>query len=303
MPTTPQEELERIERLQRELLHNREAVAAVARLEERTMFVPEQERKVGYYENKATAGYRILVETFRATDRQLTPLQDARLGRVVDVMEGLNRDAERYAFRMRPELRTQQYLDAYIQEKIGQLNSAGEVFVNSGHNEHFNVVRIKRYQDGTLTYTLYDSGHETRGVGVRVDENGEHRTQVNAVEERRILPGVRPEQLLAAEARKWTLNANPENGDIRAYQEQRALIESLTESSPIRVEVQDAQRRSNCTTRGQRIMMQDILADDGLAARVHGFITDNTPSSVYDALAQERENVRAGRVRIPVPEL
>lgn len=303
MPMTPQEELQRIERLRRELSENRDAVARVARLEERTMFIPAEERPHGYYVDKATLGYRIMVESFRATDQQLTPTQDARLGRVVSVIDGLNSDAERYPWRNDPASRTQASLNSYVQEKMSQLNSVGETFIGSGHETHFNVVRIKRYPDGTLTYTLYDSGHETRGVGVRVDENGERRTQVNAVEERIIRPGASIEALIQAEARKSIVNAMPENGDTRAYQEQRAIIASLTEPTPVRVEVQDAQRRGNCTTRGQRIMMQDILADDGLSARVHGFITENTPHEVFESLGQERENVRAGRVRIPMPEL
>ena len=285
---TQQEQLARIRTLQQEWERDIARINQVSDLEQHTyvmrrLNLPDE----GYWTHDAVRGYRHIVNAFEMTDATLTTSQREQLRAMQEIMENVEVAASR--IRNRPGyIVTQQAIDTHIRDSLQELNGRGVVYLPSGHATHANITRIQRQPDGSYTLTLYDSGHETN-----VTRMQDGRAVSTAVQEWRLRPGTNIEDLMRADAYK---GFNP-HGEPN-YNRARAHIDSMLEQPPVRIVEDFAQRRSNCTTRGQRIFMQDFLQNEALAGRVHQFTTEavRSPFHVPLALAQREQEIQQGRI-------
>lgn len=223
---------------------------------------------VGYHGVYATEGYNRLLNAFKLLyEDRLTPAQNQALDKAINIQDGLREETRIYG--KRPE----GYMaERYTDEKLSQLSRNGEVYMTSGWAGHFNVTKISRLPDGGYSYTLYDSGHESDVVG---EHNG--KLTVHAVREFRILPGADIRGLIAADLDKKGYTKD-ENG----YEEAKNRLKGYMEAEPFRKEVDYAQYRSNCTTRGQRIMLADIIQDNRLSEAMYSFVQGANGTSDAD---------------------
>lgn len=253
------QQIARLRNIQSDWGSHTEEVARVRHLEQKTMMVSDEERKEGYYTPQALQGYRQLLRAYQA----LHPNLDSRQQRNLDFLIGTSHSLEE-------DYRTKKYgmlfngkIKNYAETKMAELERRGEVYLQSGHNTHFNITRIRKTADG-YTYTLYDAGHESEYV--RSESN---RNIINAVREYAIKPRTDIRQLIETDARKLTSDKKSDN-----YKKVKNWIENALEPIPIRTVEDYGQRRRNCTTRGQRILMQDVLQDPKLSKKILSFIRD-----------------------------
>ncbi len=172
-----------------------------------------------------------------------------------------------------------------------ELERSGEMYMLTGHDRHFNITKIKQTPDGGYVYTLYDAGHESAIIGY----DAQNRPLNNAVQEFTVRPGTDLRALIELEvAKKESSAKGPE------YAAVKKAIDNALKKPPIRVEQAFAQRKGNCTTRGQRILAADILKDQKLSEGLYDFASNVQGTSTQDIKeALERrlqylENVRDG---------
>jgi hypothetical protein len=131
-------------------------IEAVRRLEMHTEQTPVRERNKGYNGRDALRGFRLLVDAYTALNTSLTNSQTSSLRHFKEISSALEAEqsprGRLYSTRKRSS------------DKMKELQQKGEVYIVSGHKNHFNIVRIARSRFGH-TYTLYDAGHGARAVG------------------------------------------------------------------------------------------------------------------------------------------
>lgn len=280
-------EIKRLYRLLDEINTYADNVDGVSRQEQPTALINRIDPDsvdLGFGLVPASRGYRILLETYKLTNPELSASDHRKLDRTLEVIENLQSDAEQRRI-LRQLVKSgardlEAHIESLVDEKMAKLGlnapsgTAREIYLNAGHRDHFNAVRIKVNEDGTITHTRYDTGHETNVVGSRVDESGETRFQVNAIEERRFKSSADVREVIRAEIIKSIYAAESQATPAsHEYNEAKNRIQDSLEAKPISTDAQNAQRRGNCTTRGLRLVMQDIVDDPKLAEGIYRFIT------------------------------
>ncbi len=260
-------------------------IEQVRRLEMGTMITPRAELDQGYYRLPAVQGYQQILNAYQLLGN-ITPAQSDNLSQVSRVLENLQTDQRTIG-----DFPTPETIKRYSGIKMQELERTGEVYMLTGHDRHFNITKIKQAPDGGYTYTLYDAGHESVFVGY--DAN--NRPLINAVQEFKVKPGTDLRALIETEvAKKESSAKGPE------YAAAKKAIDDVLKKPPIRVEKDFAQRKGNCTTRGQRILAADILKDEKLSEGLYDFASNVQGTSTQDIKeALERrlqylENVRDG---------
>ncbi len=222
----------------------------------------------GYYAGQATEGYNRLLSAFKLLhEDDLLPAQNKALERALEVQDNLRKDAAIYGDRP-----TGEGANRYLDSKMDQLAKTGETYMVSGHKSHFNVTRIQKQTDGSYTYTLYDSGHETQVVGKQ-----DGRLMANAVREHVIKPNADIRSLIEADMQKRSSDSAGSE-----YKQSKNFIEGSLKQPPVRTVEEFAQRRGNCTTRGQRIMVSDIVQDNQLSEKIYNFLNGANGTSDAD---------------------
>jgi hypothetical protein len=270
-----------------------EPISRVRQLEKGTMQVPEVARKSGYNSLEAVRGYRQLVVAYPVVEN-VSPEQRQGLKKLAGILEKLEND-ELY-LGDRPSADT---IKRFIDGKMQALEKEGEIFLVTGHSRHFNITRIQKMPDGSYTSTLYDAGGETKIIGT---ENG--RKIAAAVQENRIKPGTDIREMLEAQVIKKDARAAVYIQETKdwlpasdEYTNARKKIESVL-GEELRTEPELAQRRGNCTTRGQRIMAADILKDEKLSEGLYDFASNTegtTTQDIRNALQRKVEYLEAIR--------
>ena len=229
----------------------------------------------GYWRVQATEGYNRLLNAYKLLNEdRLSPQQNQALERAINIQNGLREDAKKYG-----ELPQGVHAERFVEDKLHQLQTRGEIYMISGHEAHFNITKIKMQPDGSYTYTLYDSGHESNVVRRQQD-----RAIVHAVREHRIQDGTDMRQFISADVLK---KSSAYEGD--GYKNTKSFIEGSIEHPPIRTVEDLAQRRGNCSTRGQRIMFADIVQDNALSESMYTFLNGANGTSDAD-IRQAIEN-------------
>lgn len=269
-------------------------ISRVRQLEKGTMYVPEEARNTGYNSLDAVRGYRQLVVAYPVVENVSEP-QRQGLKRLAGVLERLENDE--LSLGDRPSADT---IKNFLDGKMKTLEKEGEIFMVTGHSHHFNITRIRKMPDGSYTSTLYDAGGETKILGT---ENG--RKIAAAVQESKIKPGTDIRDMIETNLIKKDARAEvyiEETKDYLPasdeYTNARKKLEAMVEDKPLRIEPELAQRRGNCTTRGQRIMANDILNDDKLSEGLYDFASNmegTTGQDVRKALQRKVEYLEAIR--------
>lgn len=238
----------------------------VRQLEQNTMFISASARQQGYQTLDALRGYGQLISAFQLIG-DISKEQKEKLSQVTNILGALEKDRAAFGKSYTPE-----ELERYSRQKREELLQKGEVYMLTGHNQHFNVTKITRQKDGSYTYTLYDAGHETNIVDLQND-----RHVVNAVQEMKIRNDADMRKLIETALLKKSLHHQSD-----AYHEAKSFLESSLEEKPVRVEREYGQRRGNCTTRGQRILAADILRDPELSEKLYDFASGLNGASSKD---------------------
>jgi hypothetical protein len=290
-------ELEEVKRVSKGWREHSKAIADVRGLERPTMLTPVDERAQGYYRLPAIDGYQQLVAAFKVLDGNLTDRQQGKLDKFINIIDNLREDYKKLDSGGYEQMPSNKQLDEFVKHKMQQLEKTGEVYMLSGHRTHANIVKIQKKSDGSYSYTLYDSGHETRVVRYEGD-----RSIVNAVEEHRIKDGASIKQLIVADVVKMRVGYDSEQ-----YKASKSIIENSLDAKPIRVIEDYGQRRGNCTTRGQRILIEDIVGDDpALTYKLRGFIVNDDVSvqDIQRQLAEKEQEIKSGKKPAPIqPEI
>ncbi|MGH1403814.1 MAG: hypothetical protein ACRBDL_06180 [Alphaproteobacteria bacterium] len=245
-------------------------IQEVRQLERPTQVIMHNEDLLnrGYYAGQATEGYNRLLSAFKILNEDdLSPAQNRALERALEVQDNLRKDAAIYGDRP-----TGEGANRYLDSKMDQLAKTGETYMVSGHKSHFNVTRIQKQTDGSYTYTLYDSGHETQVVGKQ-----DGRLMANAVREHVIKPNADIRSLIEADMQKRSSDSAGSE-----YKQSKNFIEGSLKQPPVRTVEEFAQRRGNCTTRGQRIMVSDIVQDNQLSEKIYNFLNGANGTSDAD---------------------
>lgn len=283
-------DIEKIENLRRNVTENSALMSRVSDLEQYARIGED-----GYTPSKAVRGYRLWADSFLALDQDsLTPQQKEAVEKFSRILGDL--DGE---YRFLGTMPDPSRIDAYLAKHAQVLNTHGETFMISGYSPdeltgrpgHFTIARIRALppsEGGGYSYTEYNAGAGSNILGE--NEIGQKRTE--AVVERRISPGVDPQEIIRANISMRT--SARESG---TYALSREYIEArLADEPPMRVIEAGAQTKGNCTTMSQRVMFQDVVDDQRLAGRFYAFMTEPniTPSHVSDLLADKQAAIRAG---------
>jgi hypothetical protein len=109
---------------------------------------------------------------------------------------------------------------------------------------------------------------------------------VNAVEEKKIRKGTDLRWLIETDIIK---RCNAKDSDN--YKNAKKYLDKALERKPDRVHVEYGQRKGNCTTRGQRIMMADIVNDAPLADNFYNFTCNIEGSNAGDIHRSLERNI------------
>jgi hypothetical protein len=241
-----------------------EAVTRVRGLEKPTQRTPQAERAGGYYPSEAVPAYHLLLKAFELSDTDMTDQERAKLRKVMHALDSIE-----------PECRDRSLPSFNVNEitaqKFDELRDNGKVYIASGHRKHFNVIKIAAASNG-YTLTLYDAGHESEIVKIK-----DKRAVIHAFVEKPIKPGTDIKQLIR------TFVAKPQYpADSEQYRALKSIIDNAQESQIIRAMPEFAQRKGNCTTRGLRILMKEILGNDPLSDKIYNFIAGTDDGNLYD---------------------
>lgn len=259
--------------------------AEMGRVRELEQHVPAAQ-DIGYDIN-ATRGYQQWMQTYQALEAdQLTPWANDRLDRMSSILTNIRDEYNALEFANTPEMR-----QIFVDRRMQELRTTGETYMRTGHDRHFNVIRIANLPDGGYSYTVYDAGHESQNL--RQNELGQ--TRVDAVIERRLLPGASPEAVLHGNIAKMFSTAGSST-----YERARDYINGQLDPNPTRVVEDTAQIRNNCSTMGQRILLQDVTGDTHLTGQFYAFMTDqqHTPQSLDALLESKARAIAAGHPEI-----
>ena len=295
-PVTSAENIERVDDAIEEVKKNAEYISRVKQLEKPTMMVGERERKIGYYRAEAAEGYVALIKSFQVLDNEISPEANKALDGATQKLTQAKIEYENFG----GDYSSSKQQKEFVNHKLTELHKTGDIIMISGHETHANIVRIRQLPDGGYSYTRYDSGHETRVVD---EQDGKY--VVNAVEERRIKNPRDLQELLEAETSKRSLNKGS-----KEYKAVSDKIDNLTEIPPIRAERDWAQRRGNCTTRGQRIFIDDMLEASGasdykkVSNSLRSFVTNDhlDPKELISRLKAKKQALLNAGANKPVPD-
>ncbi len=256
--------------------------ARVQKLEESTnpFAMLMESGKEGYYPNEALRGYGFLLRAFMEVNHEILHDEDmAKLHRASDILNQLEKDTK--LSKKSPE--------EFTANKLRELQQKGEIYLNAGFRGdeknvgHYNVVRITRLKDGTYRHTHYDAGAESEVLrrdrgNTMVSAIVEHQIQDEAFDGFLELMGqseslaerksARLGKLIGAYvAKSNALYNSPE------YRSAIAIIKNIVTGEPIRVVDEPGQHKGNCTTRGQRLLLKDVLGDK-LAGDMYNFVSN-----------------------------
>lgn len=266
-------------------------VTRLQAMEERTHVRQMRDGDKGWYHAPALDGYLTWLKAFQVLDQDLSPSQNAAIDHAAKILTHLRRDAD-YLLVPNPSAEGWQQ---YYEQKVRQLRDTGEAFLLSGYRGHFSISCIRARADGRYSYTLYDAGAEARIVDRNArDEYGNPCLIANVVEARIIPDWQCIPELIAAEAQK--LQHKP---DTEAYKQCYAFIAHVTRGEIVDSERDIAQRKSNCTTRAQRVLINHIMGDASVGERLKEFINSNEADEIARQLHQQSLNLLVGKSSKP----
>jgi len=241
-----------------------EKIDEVRKQEQPAPITPTADLEKGYRKLSAQEGYQQLVDAYRFLDDTLTGEQKAGLEKVSGVLRGLRQDQL-----FLEDTFFEAFIKDYPDTKKRELVQRGEIYMPSGYKSHFSIIKMAKTPKGGHSFTRYDAGTKSQTVA----RDGAKEV-VNTVDEREINPGADLAWLVKANAAQINLPY-----EDPAYGRLSAGIESSL-GTRMRAERGHKQDKGNCTTRSQRILITDILQDDGLSANIRDFITNNTLATV-----------------------
>lgn len=241
----------------------------VAELEERTEI--SHHRSGGYYPVPAVQGYRALAEAYYALNYcKLVPTQREGIEHCLRAMEMLLTGSDH----TKRGALSQQEKDKITRQKLHELVEHGETYLMAGYQRHFNIVRIKGSRQSGYSYTVYDAGGETTPSG-RNDNSVVYATIEREIPDPAAIP------LLI----DMTIQKIKTSNGSRDYQDLRREIDKRL-GHITRAEETVRQRKHNCTTRAQRLLIYDLLGSEML----YQFITnpENSAEAILDQLEQKQ---------------
>lgn len=250
--------------------------------------VNPEEAKVGYYTQPALQGYEAWLQAFQALDGRLSTANHEALGRATAILSQLRKDADILypMFKKEPSAKD---LAQYTQQKMTELHATGETYMLTGYSGHFNITRIRQRSDGSYSHTLYDAGGETNVIAHERDRRGQSRNIANVIEEHPIKRGTDIGELILNETKQRNVKS-----DSSEYARLQRQIDRALDDRIIRAVEDYSQRRGNCTTRGQRILVDDLLRDEKVSARLRDFITNDErpPAKIAERLKEMEQFLR-----------
>lgn len=265
-------------------------IAGVRAMERGTdVFYADPDGPDGWNTIPALDGYGAWYRAFQALDTHLTDANHAVLDRVIAATGQLLGDT---AVLKRPDRKAPDTAEmhAYIAHKIEELKRTGEVFIISGFRSHFNITRIHHLNDGHFAHTRYDAGGEADTLREQRDGAGELREIVNSIEARLIQPNANIPRIIELEALQLF---SPMVS--REYMNAQLELDTMIEREPYRRAEAYRQRRGNCTTRSQRVMVNDLLDDQAASDRLRRFIVEHrqTPAEIGQLLITREAELHA----------